>query len=51
VFAVQLNEAQDAFSGPYKTDCIGTDDQVVASTGGSVDGRRILAVPPDQYAN
>lgn len=49
--SVQLNEAQDAFSGPYKTDFIGTDGQVVVSTGGSVDGKRILVVPPDQSAN
>ncbi len=44
--SVQLNEAQDGFTGPYKTDFIGADGQVVASISGTVEGRRILVEPP-----
>jgi hypothetical protein len=39
--AVQVNDTQDAFSGPFKTDFIGSDGQVLASSSGSVEGTRI----------
>jgi hypothetical protein len=44
--AVQLNDTLDGFSGPFKTDFIGADGQVVASTGGTVHGMRIQVEPP-----
>jgi hypothetical protein len=44
--AVQLNDNQDGFSGLAKTDFIGADGQVVASSTGSVQGMRIQVEPP-----
>jgi hypothetical protein len=44
--AVQLNDTLDGFSGPFKTDFIGADGQVAASTGGTVQGTRIQVEPP-----
>jgi hypothetical protein len=38
---VQVNDTQDAFGGSFKTDFIGADGQVLASTSGTVAGRRI----------
>ena len=38
---VQVNESQDGFSGPFKTDFIGSDGQVLASSSGSVEGTRM----------
>jgi hypothetical protein len=42
---VQMNEALDGFTGPFKTDFIGADGQVVASTSGTVLGSRINVEP------
>jgi hypothetical protein len=39
--AVQVNDTQDAFGGSFKTDFIGSDGQVLASTSGTVAGTRI----------
>ena len=39
--AVQVNDSQDGFSGPFKTDFIGSDGQVLASSSGSVEGTRM----------
>ena len=39
--AAQVNDSRDSFSGPYKTDFIGSDGQVLASASGSVEGTRI----------
>jgi hypothetical protein len=44
--AVQVNDSQDGFSGPFKTDFIGSDGQVLASSGGTVQGTRIQVEPP-----
>ena len=44
--AVQLNDTLDAFTGPFKTDFIGADGQVLASTSGTVQGARIQVEPP-----
>jgi hypothetical protein len=44
--SVQLNDAMDGFTGPFKTDFIGADGQVVASTSGTVEGTRIEVEPP-----
>ncbi len=44
--AVQLNDTRDGFTGPFKTDFIGADGQVLVSTGGTVQGTRILVEPP-----
>jgi hypothetical protein len=44
--AVQLNDTLDGFSGPFKTDFVGPDGQVLASTGGTVQGTRIQVEPP-----
>jgi hypothetical protein len=38
---VQVNDSQDGFSGPYKTEFIGSDGQVLAASSGSVDGTRM----------
>ena len=43
--AVHVNETLDGFSGPFETDFIGADGQVVASTSGTVQGTRIQAEP------
>jgi len=42
---VQLNDSLDGFSGPYKTDFVGADGQVLASAGGTVRGTRIRVEP------
>jgi hypothetical protein len=42
---VQMNEALDGFTWPFKTDFIGADGQVVASTSGTVLGSRINVEP------
>jgi hypothetical protein len=39
--AVQVNEAQDGFTGPFKTDFVGADGQVLASSSGTVQGTRM----------
>jgi hypothetical protein len=44
--AVQLNDTLDGFTGPFKTDFIGADGQVAASTSGTVQGTRIQVEPP-----
>jgi hypothetical protein len=44
--AAQLNDTLDGFSGPFKTDFVGPDGQVLASTGGTVQGTRIQVEPP-----
>jgi hypothetical protein len=44
--AVKLNDTLDGFTGPFKTDFIGADGQVVASVGGTVQGTRIQVEPP-----
>jgi len=44
--SVQLNDTMDGFTGPFKTDFIGADGQVVASTTGTVEGTRIEVEPP-----
>ena len=44
--AMQLNDTMNGFSGPFKTDFIGADGQVVASTTGTVQGTRIQVEPP-----
>ncbi len=44
--SVKLNDTLDGFTGPFKTDFIGTDGQVVASTSGTVHGTRIQVEPP-----
>jgi hypothetical protein len=43
---VLLNETLDGFTGPFKTDFIGADGQVVASAGGTVLGTRIQVETP-----
>ena len=43
--AVQVNDSQDGFSGPFKTDFIGADGQVLASSSGSVEGTRMQVEP------
>ena len=37
----RVNDTQDGFSGPFKTDFIGSDGQVLASSSGSVEGTRM----------
>ena len=44
--AVKLGDTLDGFTGPFKTDFIGTDGQVIASTSGTVQGTRIQVEPP-----
>jgi hypothetical protein len=44
--AVHLDETLDRFTGPFTTDFIGADGQVLASVGGTVLGTRILVEPP-----
>jgi len=44
--SVELNDTLDGFTGPFKTDFIGADGQVVASTSGTVQGTRIQVEPP-----
>ena len=44
--AVQLSDTLDGFSGPFKTDFIGADGQVLASTSGTVQGTRIQVESP-----
>jgi hypothetical protein len=44
--AVHVNDTLDGFSGPFETDFIGADGQVVASTSGTVQGTRIQVEPP-----
>ena len=44
--SVQLNDTMDGFTGPFKTDFIGADGQVLASTSGTVQGAHIQVEPP-----
>jgi len=44
--AVQLSDTQDSFSGLFKTDFVGADGQVVASSSGTVLGTRIQVEMP-----
>ena len=39
--AAQVNDSQDGFSGPFKTEFVGADGQVLASSSGSVEGTRM----------
>ena len=48
--AVRLNDARDGFAGPFQTDFVGADGQVLASSSGTVQGTRITAEPPVQSA-
>jgi hypothetical protein len=43
--SVKLNDTLDRFTGLFKTDFIGADGQVVASTSGTVQGTRIQVEP------
>jgi hypothetical protein len=43
--SVQVNDTLDSFTGPFKTDFVGADGQVVASSSGTVQGRRIQVEP------
>ncbi len=45
--AVQVNDNQDRFTGPFKTDFIGADGQVLASVSGTVQGTRIQVEAPE----
>ena len=44
--AVQVNESQDRFTGPFTTDFIGADGQVLASSTGTVQGTRMQVEAP-----
>jgi hypothetical protein len=44
--AVELNDTLDGFSGPFTTDFVGADGQVLASASGTVQGTRIQVEPP-----
>lgn len=44
--AVHVNDTQDGFSGPFTTDFIGADGQVLASSSGTVQGTRIQVEAP-----
>lgn len=44
--AVQVNETQDGFTGPFKTDFIGADGQVLASSSGTAQGTRMQVEAP-----
>jgi hypothetical protein len=44
--AVQVNDPQDAFTGPFTTDFIGADGRVLASSSGTVQGMRIQVEAP-----
>ncbi len=48
--AVRLNDARDGFAGPFQTDFVGADGQVLASSSGTVEGTRVAAEPPVQGA-
>ena len=43
--SAQLDHTLESFTGPFKTDFIGTDGQVLASTSGTVQGKRIEVEP------
>jgi hypothetical protein len=43
--AVHVNDTLDGFSGPFQTDFVDAKGQVVASTIGTVQGRRIQVEP------
>ncbi len=45
--AVQVNDNRDRFTGPFKTDFIGADGQVLASISGTVQGTRIQVEAPE----
>jgi hypothetical protein len=45
--AIQVDEASDSFSGPFKADFLAADGGVLASSGGTVLGTRIGVEPPD----
>ena len=44
--AVQLDDTLDRFTGPFTTDFIGADGQLLASTSGTVQGTRIQVESP-----
>ena len=44
--AVQVNDTRDGFTGPFKTDFISADGQVLASSSGTVQGTRLQVEPP-----
>jgi hypothetical protein len=44
--AVEVDDTQDGFSGPFNTEFIGADGQVVASSNGTVRGTRIQVEAP-----
>jgi len=44
--AVQVNDTQDGFTGPFTTDFIGADGRVLASSSGTVQGTRIQVEAP-----
>jgi hypothetical protein len=48
--AVRLSDARDGFAGPFETDFVGADGQVLASSSGTVQGMRIAVEPPVQGA-
>jgi hypothetical protein len=43
---VQVNETLDRFTGPFQTDFIGADGQVLASSSGTVQGTRLQVEAP-----
>jgi hypothetical protein len=43
---VQVNDAQDRFTGPFTTDFIGPDGQILASSRGTVEGTRMQVEAP-----
>jgi hypothetical protein len=44
--AVRVNDTQDGFTGPFTTDFIGPDGQILASSTGTVQGTRIQLEAP-----
>lgn len=48
--ALRLNDARDGFAGPFETDFVGADGQILASSSGTVQGTRIAVEPPVQGA-
>jgi hypothetical protein len=43
---LQVNEVQDSFNGPFTTDFIGPDGQILASSRGTVEGTRMQVEAP-----
>jgi hypothetical protein len=48
--AVRVNDARDGFAGPFQTDFVGAEGQVLASSSGTVQGMRIAVEPPARGA-